>query len=386
MTLSRKTLVMAVATLACCSIASTTFAQFRGFGRGGMDKLSLVRVEQVQKELKVDEDSAKKLAELGQGYSEAQRGIFSKLRERGEEIDRDKIREIFTKEREKIRAEYSKKLASILNEAQSKRLGQIELQQQGVRALISKPVIAALKLSDEQVKKITEIIEKGDAQRNELRGGGRGFGRGGDRGGRGGEGRSRRRPGGGSDGGDSDGGERRRRRPSDDDGISPDEDLLPQDDGEERRGRRGRRGGEGDGEGRGRGRGGEGGEGRGRGRARGGEGRGGEGRGGEGRGGEGRGGDRGGRGGFEEIIEKMRKIEKETYAAAIKVLTDEQKKKFDEMKGAAFELDREALRRGSFRGRGGDRGGFRRGGGRGGRGGEGGGERRRRRPGEDETI
>jgi Spy/CpxP family protein refolding chaperone len=80
------------------------------------------------------------------------------------------------------------------------------------------------------------------------------------------------------------------------------------------------------------------------------------GQGGEGGGGQG--------GGGEEARAKLEKARKDTETAALAVLSSEQSEKFTKMKGAAFELDRQSL----FRGRGGPGGG---GGGRGGQGGEG---------------
>lgn len=79
----------------------------------------------------------------------------------------------------------------------------------------------------------------------------------------------------------------------------------------------------------------------------------------------------------ERMTEMRAEVEKETMA----VLSDDQKEKFNEMKGAPFTLsdeDRQALRGGGRGGRGGDAAG----GGRGGRGGEGG--QRRGRPQSDE--
>jgi len=84
----------------------------------------------------------------------------------------------------------------------------------------------------------------------------------------------------------------------------------------------------------------------------------------------------GGRNGFEAMREKFDEARKKGDAKVIAVLTADQKKQFDEMKGKPFEVDRRALLSGG--GRGGQQGSSR-GGDRGGRpGGEGGGDREKR--------
>lgn len=86
----------------------------------------------------------------------------------------------------------------------------------------------------------------------------------------------------------------------------------------------------------------------------------------------------GGRDGFEAMREKFEEARKKSDEKVLAVLTDKQKKKFDDMKGKPFEVDRRALfsfgrggqpggGRGGQRGRGGDRG---QGGGPGGDGGD----------------
>jgi len=87
----------------------------------------------------------------------------------------------------------------------------------------------------------------------------------------------------------------------------------------------------------------------------------------------------GGRDGLEAMREKFDEARKKGDAKVLAVLTADQKKQFDEMKGKPFEVDRRALLSGG--GRGGQQGGSRGqgGGDRGGRpGGEGGGDRGKR--------
>lgn len=301
---------------------------FGGFSRT-MNKMALVAVEQVQKELKIEEKQVKEIEGIATANRDAQRELFEKMRDRdATSEEREKMRAEFEKIRATQRTESDKKLAGILDKKQVKRLSEIHVQQQGIRALTTDEVIAALKLSDEQVTKIKDLIAKGDEEKRELFGG---FGRGGrDRGGAGGRERGGRERGG--RGGEG----RERRRPSGEDNFAPDEEDEKDEEKKKPEPREGReRGGR-----------------------------------------EGR--ERGGFGGFEEIREKMAAIDKKTDEACMKVLSKKQNEQFVSMKGEKFELDRRAMfRRGSSRG-GGD---FRRGGSRGGEGGDRG---RRRRPGDDE--
>jgi hypothetical protein len=95
-----------------------------------------------------------------------------------------------------------------------------------------------------------------------------------------------------------------------------------------------------------------------------------------GRGGQGGG---GGGGNFQEMREKMEKVRKDTDTAAFAVLSKEQTESFTKLKGAPFELDRTTL----FQG-GGGFGGGRGGPGGGGPGGGGGGGGKKARPPDDE--
>jgi len=154
----------------------------RGFGGGGsLDKLALLRSEQVRTELKVTEEQKTKVDELATASREGQRALFEKMRGLRDASDeeRAKIQAEVDAARAKATAENDKQLASILDKEQSKRLGEIELQQQGVAAFSSASVVAALKISDEQAAKIKAAVEKGDADRRklfeDLRGGGGGF-------------------------------------------------------------------------------------------------------------------------------------------------------------------------------------------------------------------
>jgi len=104
-----------------------------GFGRGGfggggaLDPVSLVRMQQVRKELEITDEQMDKLP-----------------------------------------AALSKALKEVLDEKQQKRLRQIELQLQGTRAYTEADVQGALKLSGEQKENIATILEESAKDRTEL--------------------------------------------------------------------------------------------------------------------------------------------------------------------------------------------------------------------------
>jgi Spy/CpxP family protein refolding chaperone len=113
---------------------------------------------QVQEELKLTEEQKTKLREMAQGMmgSFANRGGFGGNEDMTEE-ERQKRRDEFRQEMEKVQAETTKKLAEILQPEQLKRLKQIELQQQGAAALRRPEVADTIGLTEEQKEKLEAI-------------------------------------------------------------------------------------------------------------------------------------------------------------------------------------------------------------------------------------
>jgi len=141
----------------------------RGPGQGGAgprrgrDLLSLLRIEEVRTEIKLEKGQEKSVDE-----------IAKKLR--GERGDRPNFRDLSKEERtkmlaerreaaEKRAAEAKKMLAGVLNEQQLKRLNEIKIQVEGIRALNDDEVAAKLEITDEQQGKI-EAAE--DANRDKM--------------------------------------------------------------------------------------------------------------------------------------------------------------------------------------------------------------------------
>lgn len=129
----------------------------RGFGGGGTTQL--LRMPEVQKELKLEAAQIELLNAL-------QRPQIN--RQEFQSLSPEQRRERF----QQIRAEQEKKIAEILNKDQMTRLKQLQLQRQGVRALSQPEVANALKLSADQKSKIEAIRQEERSALQGLRGNG----------------------------------------------------------------------------------------------------------------------------------------------------------------------------------------------------------------------
>lgn len=141
-----------------------------GFRRGGgLDAMTLIRTEQVQKELKIADEQKEKVDALVASHREKSRGgvSFRNFRDLTQE-ERQKAFKEMQEKREKLNKESAKALAEILNKEQSTRLSQIQLQQKGVQALAGKDLQKKLKLSEEQTKGIASAVEDYNETRQKL--------------------------------------------------------------------------------------------------------------------------------------------------------------------------------------------------------------------------
>src|SRR5215472_6741883 len=128
------------------AMASVAHAQRgRGFGPGAM-----LQNESVQKELKLTDEQKTKLREA-----------LEKVRDNHKD-DLAKLRDLSNEERQKllrtVAEESQKAIAGVLDEKQMKRFKQIGWQASGANALNDPDVQKTLKLSDEQKKKLQDII------------------------------------------------------------------------------------------------------------------------------------------------------------------------------------------------------------------------------------
>ena len=181
---------------------------------GGENAMTLIARDEVQTELKVTPDQKEQIADLSDQYNQERRELFGSMRGgrggRGpggggpggpgpEGADDGGRRgrgpggggpggpgggrgrgggpggpggEAFAemqKKQEELVAEMSEVLAIILDEAQNKRLSEIELQTKGVRALVDDDeVVAALAISGDQKSQIQGIIDSEDSRRRDI--------------------------------------------------------------------------------------------------------------------------------------------------------------------------------------------------------------------------
>jgi len=174
--------LVSVTALCALLVASTALAQGRG-GRGGRNgfggmrssSLMLLQNTDVQKELALTTDQITKIDAAATDFQNQMQAVFQNMDMQA--TDQDPMANLNKKADEEV--------AKILTADQLARLKQIQLQTQGVNALVSDEVVVALKLTDDQKTKIQKVIDD-SRQLQRGQGGGRGGRGGGGRGGRGG--------------------------------------------------------------------------------------------------------------------------------------------------------------------------------------------------------
>jgi len=147
----------------------------RGFGMGmrGSNLLGLLRIEQVQQDLKLSEEEVGKITELGQKVRAEMREKFSALREIDDQGQRRaKMAELVSASNEKVREQ----LRDVLSREQLRRLFQIRMQVQPlVDTLTSQWIGRRLELTEQQRQKLAAIVKEGQEKLTELRAGMRSF-------------------------------------------------------------------------------------------------------------------------------------------------------------------------------------------------------------------
>ena len=141
---------------------------------GGGGVAGLIQNQQVQEELKLSEAQVEKVRELGQEIREEMQKFFPG-REGSEDLTREQrmarfqeAMEKFRQEAEKRAPEIEKKIRDMLEPAQYRRAKQIEMQLQGIDALLRADIIQALTLTEAQQKEIKEVLEKRNKEREGL--------------------------------------------------------------------------------------------------------------------------------------------------------------------------------------------------------------------------
>jgi len=149
-----------------------------GFGGGrsfGFSETALLGNEQVQKELEISADQTAKITKIRE-ESRSQFAPFPEgFRDLPEAERTAKMTEMRTKN-EAAMKEIRGKINEVLLPDQRERLKELAIQAQGTGALFNPETAEALKLTDDQKKKLETIREESAAKMRELFSGGRGQG------------------------------------------------------------------------------------------------------------------------------------------------------------------------------------------------------------------
>ena len=140
-----------------------------GLRQGNVAAVQLLKLDEVRAELKLTTEQKTKVDELHETYMTGRRQIFAEVdKESGERGPKMK----------ELREKTADEIAKALEESQQKRLKEIVLQVNGAAELENKEVAAALKITPEQQKKLTEVSKANAKARREainvLREGGEG--------------------------------------------------------------------------------------------------------------------------------------------------------------------------------------------------------------------
>ena len=136
----------------------------RGFSRGSL--LGLLRLEQVQKEMKLSEEQTAKVQELVEKLGAEMRQQYTALREIE---DRQQRLEKMTELRDQIDDKVREQLRDVMPREQMMRLYQIRMQVRAVVDSLSNRYVARrLELTEEQQKKVAEISKETQAKQYEL--------------------------------------------------------------------------------------------------------------------------------------------------------------------------------------------------------------------------
>ncbi|HTQ11887.1 MAG TPA: hypothetical protein VMI31_17635 [Fimbriimonadaceae bacterium] len=136
----------------------------RGGGRGGFgeSEMTLANRADVQKELNITDDQKTKIQALQQQERQNMQGGG------GNNGGTRPTMEEMQQRMAQMRAQQHKDLATVLNDGQMKRLGELLLQREGINAIAQPDVQTALGLSDDQKAKIKDLQQKEGEARQAL--------------------------------------------------------------------------------------------------------------------------------------------------------------------------------------------------------------------------
>jgi Spy/CpxP family protein refolding chaperone len=123
-------------------------------GRGGPGGPSLVMAAPIQKELGLTEKQKSQLKKLDATMAQKRRPAFSRNREG--DFDPEKMRA----QMDSQRREQEEAVSKVLEPKQKTRLGEIELQREGIFAVARTDVAKKLKLTAKQSEKVKAIVDE----------------------------------------------------------------------------------------------------------------------------------------------------------------------------------------------------------------------------------
>lgn len=136
----------------------------RGFSRGSL--LSLLRLEQIQKEMKLSEDQTVKVKEVVEKLGTEMREQYAALREI---VDRQQRMEKTSALSDEFDGKVREQLRDVVPREQMMRLYQIRMQVRPVvDSLANRYVAGRLELTNQQKEKLAEIAKASQAKQSEL--------------------------------------------------------------------------------------------------------------------------------------------------------------------------------------------------------------------------
>jgi hypothetical protein len=148
---------LAAGVLAAYFLAVSPGAALGQRGPGGLSSADvLLQYPAVQAELKLTEEQVTKIKEIVQEIRVKHREDFDKVRDLGQEERREKALELM----KLISQETMQRLKGVLTAEQAKRLDQIRIQEEGMRAFTDAKVQRAIKLTDEQNEKLRAVTDE----------------------------------------------------------------------------------------------------------------------------------------------------------------------------------------------------------------------------------
>jgi type II secretory pathway component GspD/PulD (secretin) len=142
---------------------------FGGMGGGGL--LAELQSETSRSELGLTEAQLRQIEELNEAARDNRdlfADIFQRLRDAQDEDEREQIRAEMRERSEQLQAEQDEQVKQIISAEQVRRLEQLGLQRQGVRALSRDEIAESLGLTEAQREELAELIQERDQARRQL--------------------------------------------------------------------------------------------------------------------------------------------------------------------------------------------------------------------------